>query len=125
MLTFNLKKEWFDKIKSGEKTHEYREMSEHWCQRLGLLFDKSEGRQYFKHEMLKYWKLTNITKHVFHDGAQVEIKFALGYPKDYESEKFLFAKVKSLTVGYPGEYTDLKIRRPVFDIEFELIKEEK
>lgn len=26
MLTFNLKKEWFDKIKSGEKTHEYREV---------------------------------------------------------------------------------------------------
>ena len=24
MLTFNLKKEWFEKIKSGEKTHEYR-----------------------------------------------------------------------------------------------------
>lgn len=26
MLTFNLKKEWFEKIKSGEKTHEYREV---------------------------------------------------------------------------------------------------
>lgn len=23
MLVFNLKKEWFEKIKSGEKTHEY------------------------------------------------------------------------------------------------------
>lgn len=27
MLTFNLKKKWFDKIKNGEKTHEYREYS--------------------------------------------------------------------------------------------------
>lgn len=24
MLIFNLKKEWFDKIKKGEKRHEYR-----------------------------------------------------------------------------------------------------
>ena len=31
MLTFNLKKEWFEKIKRGEKTHEYREVKEYWC----------------------------------------------------------------------------------------------
>lgn len=30
MLTFNVKKEWFDKIKSGEKTHEYREVKPYW-----------------------------------------------------------------------------------------------
>lgn len=30
MLTFNLKKEWFEKIKSGEKTHEYREVKDYW-----------------------------------------------------------------------------------------------
>lgn len=28
MLVFSLKKEWFDKIKSGEKTVEYREVKE-------------------------------------------------------------------------------------------------
>lgn len=30
MLTFNLKKTMFDKIKSGEKTHEYREVKPYW-----------------------------------------------------------------------------------------------
>lgn len=34
MLTFNLKKEWFEKIKSGEKTHEYREVKPYWVNRL-------------------------------------------------------------------------------------------
>ena len=36
MLTFNLKKEWFEKIKSGEKTHVYKEVNEYWFRRLFL-----------------------------------------------------------------------------------------
>jgi len=41
MLTFNLKKEWFEKIKSGEKTHEYREFTGYWYQRLkDILYSK-------------------------------------------------------------------------------------
>ena len=38
MLTFNLKKEWFEKIKSGEKTHEYRLQTKYWTKRLSNLF---------------------------------------------------------------------------------------
>ena len=34
MLTSNLKKEWFEKIKSGQKTHEYREVKPYWTKRL-------------------------------------------------------------------------------------------
>ena len=46
MLTFNLKKEWFEKIKSGEKTHEYREVKPYWTKRFfnlssGMFFDVS------------------------------------------------------------------------------------
>lgn len=41
MLVFRLKKVWFDKIKSGEKTHEYRKMTPYWkngfIMRLSLL----------------------------------------------------------------------------------------
>lgn len=50
------------------------------------------------------------------------ICFACGYPKKDDKEKRLYAKVKSVTITY-GKYTDLKINNPVFDIEFELIKE--
>ena len=34
MLVFNLKKEWFEKIKSGKKTIEYREVKPYWTSRL-------------------------------------------------------------------------------------------
>lgn len=34
MLTFPLKKEWYEKIKSGEKTIEYREVKPYWRNRL-------------------------------------------------------------------------------------------
>lgn len=33
-LVLNLKKEWYDKIASGEKTVEYRKLSEYWVGRL-------------------------------------------------------------------------------------------
>lgn len=34
MLNFILKKKWYEKIKSGEKTIEYREVKDYWRQRL-------------------------------------------------------------------------------------------
>ena len=34
MLTFNLKKEWYEKIRRGEKTIEFREMKLYWTKRL-------------------------------------------------------------------------------------------
>lgn len=40
MLTLILKKEWFDKIKNGEKTIEYRELNKYWCKRLQKKYDK-------------------------------------------------------------------------------------
>ena len=48
MLIFPLKKEWYDKIKSGEKTIEYREAKPYWATRLINAYlenvaDKSES----------------------------------------------------------------------------------
>jgi hypothetical protein len=41
ILTLNLKKEWFDDIKSGKKKFEYREYKPYWIKRLeGKNFDK-------------------------------------------------------------------------------------
>lgn len=37
MLTLNLEKKWFDKIKSGEKTHEYRDTTPYFASRLEKL----------------------------------------------------------------------------------------
>ena len=34
ILHLNLKKEYFDAIKSGEKKEEYRQWTDYWCKRL-------------------------------------------------------------------------------------------
>ena len=96
MLTFNLKKEWFDKIKSGEKTHEYREVNDYWCKRIDNFYKKQKYNQV--------------------------CKFACGYPSNDDIDRILFAQVLDISVCN-GLNTDLKINKDVFDIEFELIED--
>ena len=63
MLTFNLKKEWFDKIKSGEKTHEYREVKDYWTDRLVKEFfeiDKKKRPHSFIYYKSTIKKLINL-----------------------------------------------------------------
>lgn len=102
MLIFNVKKEWFEKIKSGEKTHEYREVKDYWIKRL-FFFSKILCRQ------------TTIPLHS-------TCIFKCGYPRRGEAAKILNAKIKNITIKN-GLNTDLKIDTDVFDIKFELIKE--
>lgn len=105
MLTFNLKKKWFNKIKNGEKTHEYREVKPYWTTRISnhfgyLLCDIDD------------LKNGNIYYPTFKD-----IILKMGYT----SEK-IYARVVSIKI-IDGKNTDLKINKPVYDIEFKLIKE--
>ena len=102
MLTFNLKKEWFEKIKNGEKTHEYRIVKPYWFKRL-FLFSHSLCRQ------------TIIPLHS-------ECTFCCGYPKKDDKAKRIITRIKNITIKN-GLKTDLKIDEDVFDIEFELIKD--
>lgn len=106
MLIFNLKKEWFEKIKSGEKTHEYREVKPYWVTRI-------------KNKLNFLWCDIDEMKcgGIFYPFINTRIVFRCGY----NGEK-LKAKVKSITIK-DGLNTDLKIDKPVFDIEFELIKD--
>ena len=92
MQTFNLKKKWFDKIKSGKKNHEYRR----WCE---------------------YWNI-RIIDNIFPGDT---ICFACGYPKKEELNKRILAKVINITVT-DGLKSDLNINERVWDIEFKLIK---
>lgn len=101
MITFNLKKEWFEKIKSGEKTHEYREVKDYWFRRL-----------------FRYIKiLDRQTALPLHN----ECTFLCGYPSKNDKSKRIQAKIKSIRIRN-GLNTDLKINKAVFDIEFELIR---
>ena len=113
MLTFNLKKEWFEKIKSGEKTHEYREAKPYWHKRIisqnGLFFHLNTGC---------FATVTN--KGIFTDNLNLECKFICGYAKREDKEKRLKAKIKNIKI-INGKKTDLAINKLVYDIEFKLI----
>lgn len=109
-LVFNLKKEWFEKIKSGEKTHEYREYKQYWINRLEY---DAGGYRFFNG-----WDCQNKKE----KGLKVGdiILLASGYPAKNEQHRFLKAKVKSIKI-VNGLNTDLKVNKDVYDIEFELI----
>ena len=102
MLRFNLKKKWFDKIKSGEKIHEYREVKPYWTKRFckELCVNADELKQYTE----------------CNDKAIVFIK---GYSNKVEDK--LLARLYSIKVRN-GKNTDLGIDKDVYDIEFELVR---
>lgn len=104
MLTFNLKKEWFEKIKSGEKNHEYREFKYYWFVRIK-----------------NYFKFSDEDLFDMHSGAIFNERYEpIAFRCGYKGE-ILKAKVLSIKV-IDGANTDLKTNGYVFDIEFELIK---
>lgn len=46
MLIFPLKKEWYEKIKRGEKTIEYREVKDYWTIRLcSTIYFLKQGKE--------------------------------------------------------------------------------
>ncbi len=98
MLTFNLKKEWFEKIKSGEKTHEFREYNPYWIARINNFLKKNNY------------------------AFPMKCCFACGYPNKLDKDKFLYAYVTNVQL-VNGLNTDLKINKIVFNIWFELIEE--
>lgn len=109
MLKFNLKKEWFEKIKSGEKTHGYREVKPYWEKRINSFLEEYQAID----EDDEYSAL------IFDD---LHCWFVCGYALKSDKSKRLKAKIRSITI-INGLNTDLKVDKPVYDIEFELIKE--
>lgn len=65
-LNLNLKRKWFDMIRSGEKKEEYRDISPYWCR----IFS------------------SNIKiKNKFYDHTDIVICFSNGYQKNREQIK--------------------------------------
>ena len=121
MLTFNLKKEWFEKIKSGEKTHEYREEKYYWTSRfVNECFppkNKKELKKYIEQFLLlqRQGLILCITNGFY------KICFMNGMKTEKDKPR-IYAKLKSIRL-VNGLNTDLKIDKPVYDIEFELLEE--
>ena len=108
MLTFNLKKEWFEKIKSGEKTHEYRIANDYWSKR--LIKDITD------------YDMTDENFIYIRDWKHQECYFACGYPSVKDIKKWLYARIITISKR-KGKNTDLAIDKDVYDIQFELIED--
>lgn len=90
---------WFEEIKSGRKTHEYRKVTDFWKKRII--------------NIVKYYGNYDRETRTFTFFAPVCVEFQKAYRKNPERMTF---KIKDITlVG--GENTDLHIDGLVFDIE--------
>ena len=110
MLIFPLKKEWYEKIRSGEKRIEYREVKPYWTKR----FWHEGGSLTFDTISYDY----EATKDVF--PFPMLCKLQLGYnPKT--RLKAIITKIEVVD----GKDTDLHIDKPVYAIHLAEVKEEK
>lgn len=105
MLIFPLKKEWYEKIRSGEKTVEYREVKPYWERRILNEF------RFYIHPSFVGKNVQNVDLR--------PVKLRLCYTKRY-----LIALVKKIEI-IDGKDTDLHIDKPVFAIHLEDVKEIK
>lgn len=96
VLKLVLTDRWFEEIKSGRKTHEYRKATPFWYQRL-----------------LSYMQLVALCN----SGNEVLIRPQVQFQKAYRKnpERITFEISKITIIG--GEYTDLKCVEDVFDIK--------
>jgi len=99
ILYFNLKKIWFDKMLSGEKSHEYREVKKHWEERLECFITHPQKISEYKKQ-----------------GFPILANFRNGYQKD--APEFICEVVEITRKN--GKDTDLNIDKEVYDIELDL-----
>lgn len=97
-IIFNLKKEWYDRIASGEKTVEYRRICDHWMKRLGFVRTFAVQSD---------WTEREIEPHQVNKHAEMFAVFRLGYSRKYPD---IERRVTKIDVGpcpyegWDGEY---------------------
>ncbi len=99
-LFLHLKKEWFEKIESGEKTVEYREVKDYWRQRL-------QRSVIFYQHGASHWLLD-----IYHGKIYTDVCFSLGY-----SQKAILRFAIDDIHVVDGKSTDLAISKPVYAIK--------
>ena len=135
MLIFPLKKQWYEKIKSGEKTIEYREVKPYWTRRFIQFYYENtpkddDFRQYIIHERLGFHDRKGEKIYLTPEEYFIEeikdlgnrfdynyIKLRLGYTKQYIS-----ARIKKIEI-VNGKDTDLAIDKTVYAIHLADVKE--
>mgnify|MGYP003420506619 FL=1 len=117
MLVFTLKKQWFEKIKSGEKTVEYREVKPYWTKRIATTLCRPMFALYSPEEVFNKVSATGFKK-----------KFAACYPVNAcllrlgYTRKKLTAYISQIEI-VDGKDTDLHIDKPVYAIHLSNIRE--
>lgn len=118
VLKLVLTDHWFDEIKSGRKTHEYRECKWFWIKR--LLKDASYREDLYRF-VIGDSDFTDIPNNI-NEFSKVSTRFLYKYnvvefQKAYRknAEKMLF-HIKNISIRN-GKDTDLKTDKWVFDIE--------
>lgn len=132
MLTFNLKKEWYEKIRSGEKMIEYREVKPYWTQRLVIFYKDYTSVDDSLHRYICKWKkyyeptgdyispaemFAEDAKRKGFNFANAYCKLRLGYTK-----QFLTSRITKIEV-VDGKDTDLAIDAPVYAIHLANVRE--
>lgn len=121
MLIFPLKKEWYEKIWSGEKTIEYREVKPYWTNRFVKIFAGFKDwilglfRKQTLEECLENILRVPLSYAPFY--TKTPCKLRLGYTKQYMSA--MIVKVEIVD----GKDTDLHIDKPVYAIHLADVKE--
>lgn len=128
MLIFPLKKQWYEKIKSGEKTIEYREAKPYWTKRL---YSETKKQLYAEYgskglivipEYRTFVKMLEEEKCLFGDGTEPKpvswiCKLTLGY-----TGKYMLAVITKIEL-VNGKDTDLAIDTPVYAIHLSDVRE--
>lgn len=127
MLTFPLKKIWYNKIKNSEKSIEYRVAKEYWLRRtINAYFENADRDNELFQSMNDLWDLGawSEAEELFisecSKGLKTDIPCILrmGYTKQTIS-----ANICEIQWLQSGKDTDLEDDRPVFAFKLENVKE--
>ena len=111
VLNLSLTKKWYEKVVSGEKTEEYREIKGYWSNRLFCgercdLKDCYPCKPYLSERLKKKYK------------GYTHVRFTNGYPKG--GEPYIEKEIVSITIGKPkkGLCPDKWLDKEFFVIKF-------
>lgn len=101
-LKLTIKKDWFDKIKSGEKTEEYREIKPYWIDRLLDWYFREQDNHPKSKELDR---VNNSIEEVYEFNKSKfksfdSVEFRNGYQKN---APFLKMEFKGIEIGKPTQ----------------------
>jgi hypothetical protein len=135
MLIFPLIKQWYEKIKSGEKTIEYREVKPYWTSRLISFYKENTEKDDDFHRYIVDWgngfydtEFYITPSKMFVDDLKTKFRkitfvnaycqLRLGY-----TDTLMIARITEIEI-VDGKDTDLAIDKPVYAIHLTDVKED-